>query len=61
MDFKNDSTTAVLLSLFISIVVLEIGMTSGAAINVNADDSLEALFDEVALLDDNSPMEQTLT
>ena len=44
-----------LLSLFI---LLEIGMTSGAAINANADDSLEARFGEVELLDDDSPMER---
>ena len=54
------TATTVLLSLFISIVVLEIGMTSGAAINANADDSLETLFDKVTHLDDDSPMEQTL-
>ena len=47
-----------LLSLFICIVVLEIGMTNGAAINVSANDSLEALFGEVELLDDDSPMER---
>ena len=29
-------------------------------INANMNDSLEALFDKVALLDDNSLMEQTL-
>ena len=49
-----------MLSLFIFIVVLEIGMTNGAAINANADNSLETLFDEFALLDDDFPMEQTL-
>ena len=37
---------------------LEIGMTSGAAINANTDDSLEARFGEVKLLDDDSSMER---
>ena len=48
-----------LLSLFIFIVVIEIAMTSGAPVNENVDDSLEFLFNEVAILDD-SLIEQTL-
>ena len=45
------------LSLFATIVVLAIGMMNSAAINTNAGDLLEALFDEVTILDDDSHIE----
>ena len=59
MDLNNDCNNCAVVLVYIYCGIRD-WHDESAAINTNADDSLEALFDEVTLLDDDSPMEQTL-